>query len=102
MASKFEFLEIVRVNPKSPGLESVAGSEGAVLGKSQDEAGKWGYAVFIYGLDETWDLQEIDLESMGRMAKHEDFCDGTSIRVAVDPETGEGRIVEQRSSRQES
>ena len=101
MASKFEFFEIVRVNPKSPSLEPIANTEGAILGKAQDEAGRWGYAVFIYSLDETWDLQESDLEATGRMAKRGDFYDGTSIQVAVDPETGEGRIVDQKNSRQE-
>ena len=97
MKNEFDFYEIVRVNSKSSETKEINGLEGAVLGKAKNETGEWGYAVSIYRLDECWDIMHSELESTGRMDKEENFYDGTSVRVSVDPETGEGRIVDGNS-----
>jgi len=94
MESKYEFYEIVRVAPQgshdSPGA-NLAGLEGAVLGKSQDEHGNWYYAVHIYNLNEVHFLPEQELEPTGRSDKRETFYEGDSMTVTVDPETGAGK-----------
>jgi hypothetical protein len=88
--AKYEFYEIVRVRvPKKHG------EEGTVLGKSQDGSGKWGYAIYIHSSEEVWNFRENELESTGRMNNREAFYDGTGITVQVDPNTGEGSLVEQ-------
>jgi hypothetical protein len=95
---KYDFYEIVRViSPKK------RGHEGAVLGRAQNENGKWGYAVALYSDDKlVWDFQEDELEPTGRKDRRESFYDGTTIRVQVDPDTGEGTIVDWSPPRQET
>jgi hypothetical protein len=86
---EYDFYEIVRViSPKKRGYE------GAILGMSQNDLGKWGYAVFLYEENTVWDFQEDELEPTGRKDRRESFYDGTTIRVQVDPDTGEGTIVD--------
>jgi hypothetical protein len=65
-----------------------------VLGRAQDESGNWGYAVFIYAANEVWNFREDELEPTGKMDKRENFYDGSSIGVRVDPDTGEGYLSE--------
>lgn len=94
MEPKFRFFEIVRVAVQHSGRAPYDGLEGAVLGMSRDVNGTWGYAVHIYQFDHTVDLTESELESTGRMAREEDFYDGTVIKVLVDPDTLEGRLAD--------
>jgi len=60
-----------------------------------EETGAWGYAVSMYS-DEgfVWDIMEPDLVATGKKANPKDFETGESIRVRVDPETGEGTIID--------
>ena len=51
-------------------------------------------AVSLFDSHEAWSLREGDLVATGRFMRREDFYDGTSVRVRVDPETGEGDLVE--------
>jgi Immunity protein 31 len=95
MEPKYQFYEVVRIS-KQVKHQHLVGLEGAVLGMSQNEQGQWGYAVTLYETGQCWDLSEEDLEPTGRMDKRETFYDGTSIIVTVDPQTGEGRINEDR------
>lgn len=92
MQPKYQFYEIVRVTTQLPKLNKIAGMEGAILGRSEESIGNWGYAVYIYSLQETWDVPENALEATGRMDRRETFYDGASISVRVDPETGEGKL----------
>jgi hypothetical protein len=89
---RFEFYEIVRIQPQSSALRQLQSLEGAVLGRSENPDGTWGYAIFVYSLNETWDLPEAVLEPTGRSDSRETFYDGTSITVIVDPDTGEGHL----------
>jgi len=92
----FDFYEIVRIGKSnSAELSEIVGQEGAVLGRSYDEIEKqWWYAIFVMKHQECWHVPEQSLERTGRFSKREEFYDGSSIRVSVDPETGEGRIVD--------
>lgn len=89
---RYQFYEVVRVQPTFSVLQHLQGLEGAVLGRSENPDGTWGYAIFIYTLNETWDLPEGFLEPTGRSDSRETFYDGTSVTVVVDPETGKGRL----------
>ena len=91
MNARFEFYEVVRVSSQRPEVQEIDTFEGAVLGRARNDKGEWSYAVYVLTLDETWNLNEAELTSTGRFMKREDFKDGESIRIAVDPETGEGK-----------
>jgi hypothetical protein len=81
MKSKFAFYEVVKVRDMVGLSEKIAGREGAILGMSSDENGKWSYAVFIEGLEVCHSCEEDALDSTGKFKKHEDFYSGDSIRV---------------------
>ena len=72
----------------------INGLEGVVLGMPEDEADNCEYAVGIFETEETWVILETALVPTGRHMKHEEIYDGTSIKVIVDPETGEGKLSE--------
>jgi hypothetical protein len=93
---KFMFYEIVRISRPSPGLRQNADLEGAILGMSQDDQGRWYFAVHVYELNEVQTYPETALEPTGRMDRRESFYDGTNVRVVVDPDTGEGKIIAPR------
>ncbi len=95
MKNLFNFYEVVKVIDNSDSkLESIFGLEGTILGMSQDEeSGQWGYAVSISPINETWDIEEQFLERTGKTRKRSDFYSGETIRVKVDPKTGEGYIA---------
>ena len=89
---KFEFFEKVKIIATDPKKQEIAGRIGAILGKSENEAGQWSYAVHIYGDDISWHLNEDELETTGEFDVEETFYDGTTIRVSVDQQ-GRGTIV---------
>lgn len=91
---KFQFHERVVVLLGAP---EVFGKSGSVLGRAQCDDGTWRYAVFVAGPNETWDIAESDLDSLGTVDKHEDFYGGQSVRVQVG-KTGRGALV--RNGRQ--
>ena len=96
---KFDFFEIVRctrdlVDDEDPEDCDVCGLTGAVLGMAEDHDGTWGYAVHIYDKGFVYSLPEDALEATGRKDRRENFYTGESIRVVVDPKTGEGKIVD--------
>jgi hypothetical protein len=90
MEARYRFYEVVRVRTQGGHYD---GLEGAVLGIAQDEPGGRGYAVHLYELEEVHYFSEEELESTGKQDKRENFYGGTTVRVIVDPETGEGRIA---------
>ena len=94
MAGRFEFFEIVRVDGEPEGLEYLCGKAGPVLGKAECDDGSWTYAVYLEDLGESFSLSEDDLSGTGRFVRREDIYDGSSIRVPVNPKTGDGKPVE--------
>ena len=69
--------------------------EGVILGMSENNFGEWGYAVDILEIDDAWSIPESELFSLGRKMKREDIYTGQSMKISVDPETGEGSISDE-------
>jgi hypothetical protein len=91
--ARFQYYEIVRIREGLPGKQELGGLEGAILGMSQEANGSWGYAVSLYSDGYTYHVTDCEIEPTGRMDRRESFYDGTSVRVSVDLETGEGSII---------
>lgn len=96
MTSKFNFYDIVKVNTTKKHLKEINGCEGVIRGMAQnEETGLWGYGVSIYNDNGiVWHVMEDDLRATGKKANPEDFKIGESIKVEVNPKTGEGKISE--------
>lgn len=88
----FKFYEVVKVVSEQNTLREINGLTAAVLGMVQGDQGKWRYGISVFDTDEGWDVMESDLVATGSHMKREDFYDGSSIQIVVDPETGEGNI----------
>lgn len=93
MSSKFEFYEIVRIVSDCQCYQEVNDLEAVVMGMSENESGVWGYSVQVLETEESWSLSESELVSTGKKLTRDDIYDGSSVRVAVDPESGEGSII---------
>jgi hypothetical protein len=91
---KFEFYEVVRVISCTKNKPvRLLGAEGAILGRAQGDDNAWSYAITFDGEDSNWMFMEADLEPTGRSKRREDFYDGSSVKVVVDPVTGKGRLI---------
>jgi hypothetical protein len=90
MEPRYSFYEIVRVARHEAPLKHLSGLEGMVLGRGRDEQGEWYYAVHLYDRNEVRSFCEAELEATGNLGKRESLYDGSSVKVAVDPATGEG------------
>ena len=97
MNSKFNYYDITIIKTTDPKIKKFNGLEATIQGKSQSEEDPaiWAYSVSIDGLDECYFVFEKDLYPTGRIAKEEHYMSQDTIRVRVDPETGEGNIVEE-------
>ncbi len=90
---KFQFYEYVRVVSDDPALAEVNGERGAILGRSEDEDGGFGYAVLIGRDGICWSVDEADLQATGEFGTRADFYDDEPVRVHVD-ESGRGTLAE--------
>lgn len=96
MEAKFKFYEIVKIKPDSTIQVKVHNEIGIVTGRAQEDDGSWSYAVSIpkdNGL--CWSFEEDQLESTGKYTTRDKMYSGESIKVLVDPETGEGYLPEE-------
>jgi len=92
VSKEFELFEVVRVRSTTETTrDGIAGLEGAVLGKSESDAGDVvAYAVALYECDGIcWSLAPSALETTGRHDRREAFYDERSIRVS-----DEGELLE--------
>lgn len=94
LRTKFKFFEVVRIESAPEGFEHLCGQAGPILGRTECEDGSWTYSVSLEDIGETFLLSEGALSSTGKFVKREDIYDGSSVRVSVDPETGEGKLIE--------
>ncbi len=106
--NKFKFYEVVKIQPQAGSLDlsgldlrkfdyqTLVGKKGVIMAMVQADNGDWLYEVSLDVMDEkaSYTIREQDLISTGIMKKREDFYTGESIRVRVDPKTGEGEIVD--------
>ena len=90
---KFQFYEYVRVVSVDPELAEINGERGAVLGRSEDEHGGYGYAVLIDRDGICWSVEEADLEATGEVGTRADFYGDEPVRVRVDG-NGRGTLAE--------
>lgn len=88
-----KFYEVVKLRGSAGIPHELVGREAVILGMSPDENGKWYYSVDIDGVENNRMCEEDDLESTGKFKRHEDYHSGESVKVSVDPETGEGTII---------
>ena len=100
MKNKFNAYDVVKIMSQNPELVEINGKEGIVLGVPQIEED---YSIFTYSvyvldpkgkMEECWSVDEEDLQPTGKKMKEEDIYTGETVRVRVDPETGEGYLVE--------
>lgn len=100
MKSKFDFYEIVKVFSSKKELKVINHKEGVIIGKSQDEEDPqiFYYAVDIINdageIEDGWSIEEIDLQKTGKKADREKFAYVDSVKIVVDPDTGEGKIID--------
>ena len=92
MQALYKFYEVVKVVSSKPSLAEINGQEAAILGMAENDDSQWCYAIHILDSDEGWDVMENELAPTGRMMSREDFYDGDSVTVEVDPVTGEGKL----------
>jgi hypothetical protein len=92
MQALYKFYEVVKVVSSRPALSEINGQEAAILGIVQNDGGQWLYSVQILESEDGWDVVENELQPTGRMMAREDFYDGDSVTVEVDPVSGEGTI----------
>src|SRR5688500_13615946 len=86
---RFCFDEVVRVVGSEAEITPIRGELGVVVGRA-DDASHPLYGVWIYSLQEVWSIEEIALESEGRLDPPP--SPDHAIRVAVD-EHGRGHVV---------
>ncbi|WP_010304091.1 Imm31 family immunity protein [Candidatus Odyssella thessalonicensis] len=92
LRSRFDFYEVVRVRSNLPEYVRIDNLLGTVLGMSQDSEGRWAYALEIEDSDEAWMVWEECLISCNEFKNREDFYSNSSLKVVVDPKTGEGQL----------
>lgn len=90
---KFQFYQYVRVVSDDPALAEINGERGAILGRSEDENGGYGYAVLIGRDGICWSVDEADLQATGESGIRADFYGEESIRVRVDAD-GRGSFAD--------
>lgn len=95
MPNRYCFYEVVLVEADAPVREDLKGSAGIIVGMSEDDNGCWEYAVQLPKHDnECWQIAEGFLKATGKRVNREDLYNGDSELVRVDPDTGDGEIVE--------
>ena len=96
MRNKFDFYEVVKVASSKPKHIKLNGQLGVVKGMAQnEETGVWSYGVNLAkknGLITRF--YEDEIVSTGERVEPTDFYTGESIKVRVDPKTGEGEIID--------
>ena len=102
---KFEFYDIVFVDSNKQNLQKINGKKGVIRGKSQSEEDPKIFAYAVDILDQSgktesgWFIFEEDLKSTNKKANPKYFMTEETIKVRVNPETGEGEIVDKDESK---
>lgn len=94
--TQFDFYEVVIIDGASnDGLLEIDGHEGIVLGKAYDQAAtSWTYAVSVIATGIVWSVAERCLRSTGKRVDRSQVYSGDVVRVEVDPNSGDGSIVQ--------
>ncbi|MBB71512.1 MAG: hypothetical protein CMF50_03860 [Legionellales bacterium] len=98
MTRELNFYEIVRVISDKDDCKAIKNKLFVVRGKVyDDEKHEWLYSASLLekkGYGEIVSFSASELEATGKEADPNDFMTGESVRVQVDPETGEGKIID--------
>ncbi len=96
MKSKFQFYDVVKIISENPKHVSLKGKLAVIRGKvKNEETGVWSYGVSLYKKESfITRFYEEELEFVKKRADPRDFHTSESIKIRVDPETGEGEIVD--------
>lgn len=100
MKGKYDFYDIVKIVSDKPKLQEINGKIGVITGVStpEDSSRSYAYAVDILNSmgepEDGWFVHEEDLQTTGKKADRSTFEAIESIKVRVDPKTGESHIVE--------
>lgn len=98
MKNKYDFDDIVIVVGKKKSLDRIRNKGGIIQGMVQDEVTtEWVYAVEVpndNGI--VWSIYESDLMPTNEKSDPDQSQSVGSIRVQVDPNTGEGRVVDDK------
>lgn len=91
--NRFNFYDVVQVQTSNSSLQDgLVGQIGTILGMAQNEkTGVWTYSVSIEPDGDVWNIDEVHLQATGATKSRSEFYDGESVKVLVDPVTGEGR-----------
>jgi hypothetical protein len=93
--NQFDFYEVVEILEPEIMPRRLWHTHGVVQGMSQSESGIWEYAILVYEDNkEVWQLEQRFLKPTGKQMTRDDFYDGTSVKVVVDLESGEGKQKE--------
>ena len=90
----YKNLEVVKIlEDKFTNKEGLVGSYGIIQtdGSPYKDDMTWGVLVEDYGIVM---LNSNQIQSTGKYITEEELYDGTSLKVKVDPKTGEGDIVD--------
>lgn len=99
--SKYDFDDIVKVVSNKPVLKKINGRLGIVIGKAQGEENPEIFYYTINILDSfgirtgCWSVTEDDLQPTGKIATPNNFKTGITVKVKVDPKTGEGSLIDE-------
>ena len=105
MTRKFDFFDVVIITSTKKKLKKFNGKKGIVRGVSNNETNPTIYAYSVDILNENNETEfckfifEEDLHPTGEKADKARMYCGKTIKVRVNPETGEGEIVDKDESK---
>ena len=101
MMNKYNFDDLVKVISNKNELLKINNRIGIIRGisQSEDNPNVYAYAVDILDhnneIEDGWFIFEEDLQPTGKMANLKNFNHIESVKVYVDPETGEGKLYKE-------
>lgn len=101
MTNKHNFHDIVKIVSENSRHAELNGKLAVIRGMAQNEVTQeWSYGVSVCDSDGmVLRFYEKDLRATGKKANPNDFQTGESVKIHVDPETGEGRIVDPKDNK---
>ncbi len=95
LMKKFKYLEVVKVgSDEITRREGISGLCGYIQTDGSFYEGEYIWGVYINRKEGVYMLRDSQLTSMGKVLKKEDIYDGTTVRVKVNPKTGEGEALD--------
>jgi len=95
MKNQLEPFDLVKVLENSFSIkEGISGEIGIIQTDGSPYEGETIWGVYIDQKEEMYMLKDSQIKPLGISVSEEEFYDGTWIKVAVDPDTGEGEIVD--------